>query len=108
MVGIKDFEIPSCCEECEYTPKYCSYCLRLHQAISRDIYNTSRHPDCPLVEDVAPVIHAKWERMSGFSVEEDNRWKCSRCGNVIHAKSKMDLITFYGWDSRCGAKMNKE
>lgn len=52
-------------------------------------------------EDVAPVIHAKWGRMSESSVEEDDRWKCSRCGNVIHAKSKMDLITFFGWDSRC-------
>ena len=50
MVAIKDFGMPSCCEECEYTPKYCSYCLRLHQAIPRDIFNASRHPDCPLVE----------------------------------------------------------
>lgn len=50
MIGIKDRKMPSCCGECEYIPKDCSYCLRLHQAIPRDIFNTSRLSNCPLVE----------------------------------------------------------
>lgn len=50
----------------------------------------------------------KWKRMSDLPIEQDDRWKCSRCGNVIHCKSKMNLRTFFGWDARCGAKMEVE
>lgn len=50
MVAIKDMKMPSCCSECEYIPKYCLYCLRLHQGIPRDIFNKSRLSNCPLVE----------------------------------------------------------
>lgn len=47
----------------------------------------------------------RWKRMSDLQIEQDDRWECSRCGNVIHCKSRMNLITFFGWDARCGAKM---
>lgn len=49
-----------------------------------------------------------WKRMSDLPIEQDDRWKCSRCGNVIHCKSKMNLRTFFGWDARCGAEMESE
>lgn len=45
----------------------------------------------------------EWLRMSDLSEQEDDRYKCSRCGNVIHHKNKMDLYTFNSWCGRCGS-----
>lgn len=45
----------------------------------------------------------KWLRMSDLSEQEDDRYKCSRCGNVIHHKNEMNLYTFNSWCSRCGS-----
>ena len=45
----------------------------------------------------------EWLRMSDLSEKDDNRYKCSRCGNVIHHKSRMDLYTFNSWCGRCGS-----
>jgi len=45
----------------------------------------------------------KWLRMSDLSEQEDNRYKCSRCGNVIHHKNEMNLYTFNSWCGRCGS-----
>ena len=45
----------------------------------------------------------EWLRMSDLSEQEDDRYKCSRCGNVIHQKNKMDLYTFHRWCGRCGS-----
>jgi hypothetical protein len=45
----------------------------------------------------------EWLRMSDLSEQEDDRYKCSRCGNVIHYKNKMDLYTFNSWCGRCGS-----
>lgn len=45
----------------------------------------------------------KWLRMSDLSEQEDDRYKCSYCGNVIHRKNKMDLYTFNSWCGRCGS-----
>lgn len=67
--------------------------------------------DC-FIEDV--LIHlpsvtlqeprkGEWLRMSDLSEQEDDRYKCSRCGNVIHHKNKMDLYTFNSWCGRCGS-----
>lgn len=42
-------------------------------------------------------------RMSDLSEQEDDRYKCSRCGNVIHYKNEMDLYTFNSWCGRCGS-----
>jgi len=44
----------------------------------------------------------EWLRMSDLSEQEDDRYKCSRCGNVIHHKNKMNLYTFNSWCGRCG------
>ncbi len=43
----------------------------------------------------------QWLRMSDLSEQEDDRYKCSHCGNVIHHKNKMDLYTFNSWCGRC-------
>lgn len=45
----------------------------------------------------------EWLRMSDLSEQEDDRYKCSCCGNVIHHKNKMDLYTFNSWCGRCGS-----
>lgn len=45
----------------------------------------------------------QWLRMSDLSEQEDDRYKCSRCGNVIHHKNKTDLYTFNSWCGRCGS-----
>lgn len=45
----------------------------------------------------------QWLRMSDLSEQEDDRYKCSHCGNVIHHKNKMDLYTFNSWCGRCGS-----
>lgn len=45
----------------------------------------------------------EWLRMSDLSEQEDDRYKCSRCGNVLHRKNKMDLYTFNSWCGRCGS-----
>lgn len=45
----------------------------------------------------------EWLRMSDLSEQEDDRYKCSRCGNVIHHKNEMNLYTFNSWCGRCGS-----
>lgn len=45
----------------------------------------------------------QWLRMSDLSEQEDDRYKCSRCGNVVRHKDKMDLYTFNSWCGRCGS-----
>ena len=45
----------------------------------------------------------EWLRMSDLSEQEDDRYKCSHCGNVIHYKNKMNLYTFNSWCGRCGS-----
>lgn len=55
----------------------------------------------PLVTPTRPKGH--WLRMSDLSEQEDDRYKCSCCGNVIHHKNKMNLYTFNSWCGRCGS-----
>lgn len=49
----------------------------------------------------------QWLRMSDLSEREDDRYKCSHCGNVVHYKDKMDLYTFNSWCGRCGSDNGK-
>ena len=51
----------------------------------------------------APTRKGEWLRMSDLSEQEDDRYKCSYCGNVVHHKSRMDLYTFNSWCGRCGS-----
>lgn len=50
----------------------------------------------------------QWLRMSDLSEQEDDRYKCSHCGNVVHYKDKMDLYTFNSWCGRCGSDNGRE
>ena len=47
--------------------------------------------------------NGQWERMSEFPIEDDNRFRCSRCGNVVHHKSRINLYTFNQFCGRCGS-----
>ena len=45
----------------------------------------------------------RWERMSDLSNDVDDRFKCSRCGNIVHYNNVMYLRTFSRWCGRCGS-----
>lgn len=45
----------------------------------------------------------RWERMSDLPNDVDDRFKCSRCGNIVHYNNVMDLRTFSRWCGRCGS-----
>lgn len=49
-----------------------------------------------------------WLRMSDLSEQEDDRYKCSRCGNVVHHTNKMNLYTFNNWCGRCGSDNSRK
>ncbi|SDB15123.1 hypothetical protein [Eubacterium oxidoreducens] len=60
--------------------------------------------DIVSMPSVTPVRKkGEWLRMSDLSEQEDDRYRCSRCGNVIHYKDKMNLYTFNSWCGRCGS-----
>lgn len=48
----------------------------------------------------------EWLRMS--DEPEDDRYKCSRCGNVVTYKDKMNLYTFNSWCGRCGSDNHRK
>lgn len=45
----------------------------------------------------------EWLRLSNLSEQEDDRYKCSHCGNVVRHRNKMNLYTFNSWCGRCGS-----
>lgn len=45
----------------------------------------------------------EWLRMSDLSEQEDDRYRCSHCGNVVHYTNKINLYTFNSWCGRCGS-----
>ena len=48
----------------------------------------------------------EWKRMSDLPEDKDDRYECSRCGNVLHYKKRIDLYTFNSWCGRCGSLNN--
>lgn len=48
----------------------------------------------------------EWKRMTDLPEDKDDRYECSRCGNVVHYKKRMDLYTFNSWCGRCGSNNN--
>jgi ribosomal protein S27AE len=73
----------------------------------RDNFNYSLAPR-EVFDDAIKALEqeprkGEWLRMSDLSEQEDDRYKCSRCGNVIHHKDEMNLYTFNSWCGRCGS-----
>lgn len=60
---------------------------------------------CKQIKDALEQQSRKgeWLRMSNLSEQEDDRYKCSCCGNVVHYRDKIDLYTFNSWCGRCGS-----
>lgn len=44
----------------------------------------------------------EWLRIT--DEEMDDRFKCSRCGNVVHYANRVNLLTFNRWCGRCGSR----
>lgn len=62
-----------------------------------------RLAELPSVTPKETLRKGEWLRMSDLSEKEDDRYKCSHCGNVVHYKNKMNLYTFNRWCGRCGS-----
>ena len=54
-------------------------------------------------EDENRETTGKWLRLSDLPENEDTRYECPRCGNVVNYKSRIDLYTFSRWCGRCGS-----
>lgn len=52
---------------------------------------------------VTPLPKGEWLRLSDLSENEDDRYECSHCGNIVHHSSKMNLYTFNSFCGRCGS-----
>ena len=103
-VYIKGMEMPETCEDCQFHCYHSHYeyvCVATPLFYPMNLANSKgiRKVWCPLVK----LPKGEWLRMSDLSEKDDNRYKCSRCGNVIHRKSRMDLYTFNSWCGRCGS-----
>lgn len=98
-VLVKGMKMPENCLECRMTTDtgFCSAMPKEFCGYADDELNRPKW--CPLVE----LPKGEWLRMSDLSEKDDNRYKCSRCGNVIHYKSRMYLYTFNSWCGRCGS-----
>ena len=59
-----------------------------------------------LSEDKEESKHGHWERMSDLPEDKDDRYKCSRCGNVVHHSNGVNLYHFNSWCGRCGSLNN--
>lgn len=55
------------------------------------------------IKHSTPLPKGEWRRMSCLLEDEDDRYQCSRCGNVVHYRNMIDLYTFNGWCGRCGS-----
>jgi len=83
----------------EDVKEYCKpRCLSI---ITNELLYELTHPKISALEQ--EPRKGEWLRMSDLSEQEDDRYKCSHCGNVIHHKNKMDLYTFNSWCGRCGS-----
>lgn len=93
----------------------CAQCPEDKECYDSYLHSTCEYNDCreevSLVEAIRTAIKAleqepktgQWIRMSDLSEQEDDRYKCSHCGNIIHHKNKMNLYTFNSWCGRCGS-----
>lgn len=78
---------------CDNTSKQCETCAEEHRLLAEWLKELR----------VFKSRRGQWLRMSDLSEQEDDRYKCSHCGNVVHYKDKMDLYTFNSWCGRCGS-----
>lgn len=71
----------------------------------KNVFADVASKECMLyaIKNGTPLPKGEWLRISQLSEQEDDRYKCSRCGNVVHYANKMNLYTFNSWCGRCGS-----
>ena len=75
----------------------------INQYIGTDHIAERVEKDIP-VADVEPIKRGKWLRMSKCSEAVDDRYKCSKCGYVVHQKDIIYLMTYNRWCGHCGSR----
>ncbi len=88
--------------------KSCKGTIELLQRLAYNIHGVMDVIDADNCKKIIKTLEkeprkGEWLRMSDLSEQEDDRYKCSRCGNVVHHKNEMDLYTFNSWCGRCGS-----
>ena len=71
-----------------------------------DEHRTLSNMIISILFDSSKQKKGKWERMSEFPEDEDDRYQCSICGNIVHYQSKLNLYTFNSWCGKCGSNNN--
>lgn len=69
-----------------------------------NIFGGLYYPDS--AENKGKSKHGHWVRMSDLPEDKDDRYKCSRCGNVVHHSNGVNLYTFNSWCGKCGSLNN--
>ena len=80
---------------------------KAYKEVKRDIPENLNHTPYKLlaksIRNGTPFPKGEWLRLSLLSENEDDRYKCSHCGNIVHHSSKMNLYTFNSFCGRCGS-----
>ena len=93
-VIVTDMDMPKNCFDCDLNNYH--VCFATGDTIEDYLNEDEREPHCPLksADDVASVIHAKWE--------EKVKGCCYTCSNCLQ-----DLQVNYRFCPCCGAKIDK-
>lgn len=71
-----------------------------------ELYRDSDSDNSDSAENKGKSKHGHWVRMSDLPEDKDDRYKCSRCGNVVHHSNGVNLYTFNSWCGKCGSLNN--
>ena len=69
-----------------------------------DIWNTEYELKSVPAADVAPVVHAKWKRISSYDEDRNADFMCTNCG--AGDRHAMGVEVPHCW--KCGARMDGE
>ena len=110
MIAIKDMEMPSDCYDCPFaknkrTNDYGSFCecgiLEDYETIN--LYEHSKHPNCPLVEIEERKV-GKW-----IYDKTSQNWRCSKCNETPKTLGYVGTSDFmekeFTFCNHCGAEM---
>ncbi len=102
MVGIKDFKMPKGCGDCACYDVEWARCVFVNKS-AEDF--DKRLAECPLVADVAPVIHAFWTSQN--EMIDNVYFEQCICANCRHDNGEnWEIGSQIPYCSNCGAKMD--
>ena len=110
MIAIKDMEMPSDCYDCPFaknkrTNDYGSFCECgiLEDYETTNLYEHSKHPNCPLVEIEERKV-GKW-----IYDKTSQNWRCSKCNETPKTLGYVGTSDFmekeFTFCNHCGAEM---